>query len=348
MPNYKTILSGIKNILKENPRGLTIQELSKEININRNSLANYLDVMLFSGHVEMRPVGVAKMYYHTYRVPMSAILNISPEYILVFNKELEIVQVNDTFLNFFNIKREAVLGKKIGDLPINLMNLQEIIPKLTNEKNKIQTIKELSIQIDNDEHYLSVKFIPTTLDDGEQGLTLLMQNITERKQMEKTLKESEERYRKLLTQSPTSTEIASATKTATDSNKDLVHRYLEIWNTGNLTSVDKIVSEDFVFHRAGGDLNGQQALKQYIFVFRTAFPDLHLTVKDIITERDKVVTHWMMTGTHKGELMGITATDKNIKVTGTSITRVAGSKVIENSTFWDRLDLMQQLGVAFK
>jgi steroid delta-isomerase-like uncharacterized protein len=127
-------------------------------------------------------------------------------------------------------------------------------------------------------------------------------------------------------------------------NKDLVRRYLEIWNTGNLIPVEEIVAVDFVFHRVGGDLKGLQDLKQYIFVFRTAFPDLHFTVEDMIAERDKVVTHWTMTGTHKGELMGIAATDKHIKVMGTSITRITGSKVVENSTFWDRLDLMQQLG----
>ena len=131
-------------------------------------------------------------------------------------------------------------------------------------------------------------------------------------------------------------------------NKDLVRQYLEIWNTGNLTSVDEIVAVDFVFHRVGGDLKGHEALRQYITVFRTAFPDLHFTVEDVIAEGDKVVTHWTMTGTHKGELMGIAATDKNIKVTGTSITCISGKKVVENSTFWDRLDLMQQLGVAPK
>jgi steroid delta-isomerase-like uncharacterized protein len=130
-----------------------------------------------------------------------------------------------------------------------------------------------------------------------------------------------------------------------EKNRDLVRQYLEIWNTGNLTNIEEIVSIDFIFHRVGGDLKGHEALRQYIMVFRTAFPDLHFTVEEVIAERDKAVTHWMMTGTHKGELMGIAATDKQIKVTGTSITRIAGNKVIENSTFWDRLDLMQQLGV---
>ena len=64
MESYKDELSRIKKILKANPRGLTITEISHKIDINRNSVAKYLDVLVTSGHVEKRQVGPAKVYSH--------------------------------------------------------------------------------------------------------------------------------------------------------------------------------------------------------------------------------------------------------------------------------------------
>ena len=221
MSNYQNALIRIKNILNENPRGLTIQELSRGVDINRNSIAKYLDVMLISGHVEMRPVGRAKMYYYTDRVPMSAMLNISSEYIVVFNKTLEIIQVNNTFLDFFHITREAILGKKLKELPINMMKLNDILSKFMNNQNTIRTSSEISLQINNSHYYLIVNFIPTTFEDGEQGITLLIRNITKRKQMEETLKANEARYRNLFLQSPIGIDIASPEGIIINSNQAL-------------------------------------------------------------------------------------------------------------------------------
>ena len=131
-----------------------------------------------------------------------------------------------------------------------------------------------------------------------------------------------------------------------EENKVLVRRYLEeIWNNGNLTVVDEIIAEDFIFHRPVGDLKGPGALKQYVGAFHKAFPDIHFTLDNQIAEQDEIVTVWTMTGTHKDEIMGITATNKSIRLSGVSITRCAGGKVTENTTYWDRLALMQQLGV---
>lgn len=92
---------------------------------------------------------------------------------------------------------------------------------------------------------------------------------------------------------------------------------------------------------------GLEALKQYILVFHDAFPDIRFSVEEMIAESDFVVTLWMMTGTHKGELMGIPATSKKVKLSGVSLTRVSRGKIVENTTFWDSHTLMRQLGVKY-
>jgi predicted ester cyclase len=77
-----------------------------------------------------------------------------------------------------------------------------------------------------------------------------------------------------------------------------------------------------------------------------AFPDGHMTIDDLVVEGDKVVARYTLTGTHKGEFMGIPATNK--KVTGwvIEIDRVAGGKCVEGWSRMDTLGLMQQLGVV--
>ena len=132
-----------------------------------------------------------------------------------------------------------------------------------------------------------------------------------------------------------------------EENKAIVRRYIEeIWNIGNMAVVDEVVAIDFIHHELEKDRKGPEQFIQYVSSSRTTFPDLHFTIEDQIAERDVVVSHWTMTGTHKGEFMGIAPTNKNVRIPGASITRVAGGKVAENWVYWDRLNLMQQLGAV--
>jgi len=76
-------------------------------------------------------------------------------------------------------------------------------------------------------------------------------------------------------------------------------------------------------------------------MFRTAFPDLNLTIDDQIGEGDKVAVLWMAHGTHKSELMGIAPTGRQVTVTGMYMYRFACGKLVERSGARDMLGLMQ-------
>jgi predicted ester cyclase len=71
-----------------------------------------------------------------------------------------------------------------------------------------------------------------------------------------------------------------------------------------------------------------------------------VTIELQVAEWDKVVGYWTMTATHGGELMGIPATGKRVKLTGVSIMRIAGGKIVEEWNEADQMSLMQQLGVV--
>ena len=133
-----------------------------------------------------------------------------------------------------------------------------------------------------------------------------------------------------------------------EDNKAIARRsFDEIWNKGNLAVVDEVTAANYVAHDpTSPDLKGPEGLKQFVNLYRAAFPDIRLTVEDQIAEGDQVVSRWTARGTHKGELQGIPPTGKQGTVTGITITRYAGGKAVEAWTNWDTLGLMQQLGVV--
>ena len=132
-------------------------------------------------------------------------------------------------------------------------------------------------------------------------------------------------------------------------NKAIARRSIEeIFNKGNLAVADELIAANAVTHDPA-DPNagrGPQAAKEQATMYRTAFPDLHVTIDEMIAEGDKVVTRWTARGTHKGDLMGIAPTGKQVTITGITIDRMTGGKAEEGWTNWDTMGMMQQLGVV--
>ncbi len=132
-----------------------------------------------------------------------------------------------------------------------------------------------------------------------------------------------------------------------EQNKATIHRWVEeAWNTGNFASADEMYSVSYVLHDNTGTVPGPQGLAQFISVFRTGFPDLHLAIEDMIAEEDKVAWRFTARGTHKGELMGIPPTGKPVTVSGVVCSRFANGKWEEDWSNFDALGMLQQLGVV--
>jgi len=132
-----------------------------------------------------------------------------------------------------------------------------------------------------------------------------------------------------------------------EENKAIARRiFEEVWNQGKLDVIDEIFDVNYVSHGFGELPPGPEGFKQFVSIYRTAFPDTHFIIEDQIAEGDKVVTRWIVRATHKGELMGIPPTGKQVVVTGTGIFRISGGKVVEQWVNWDALGMMQQLGLV--
>jgi len=126
--------------------------------------------------------------------------------------------------------------------------------------------------------------------------------------------------------------------------------FFEEWNKGKaaaMKAIDETCATNILWHDANGeDVRGLKDFKKSMDEFFNAFPDNHMTISDMIAEGDKVATIYTITGTHKGELMGIPPTNKKITLLAIEVDRIVGGKFVEGWIRFDTMGIMQQLGVV--
>lgn len=133
-----------------------------------------------------------------------------------------------------------------------------------------------------------------------------------------------------------------------DDLRALAHRfYDEVLNRGNLDALDELVHDDFVEHEEMPGLpTDKEAPRAFTAMIREGFPDLQVTIEDMVVEGDKMVVRARFSGTHRGEFMGIPATGQKIDVAAIDVVRIEDGKAIEHWGVTDTLTMMQQLGVV--
>jgi predicted ester cyclase len=144
---------------------------------------------------------------------------------------------------------------------------------------------------------------------------------------------------------------------STKENKAMMRRWFEMEDFKGLPKSkmaetmkkvkQEIYAPGFVVHQAEGDIPLDTYL-QASLARLNAFPDWDCKVEDLVAEGDKVVARMTVHGTHQGEYQGIPATGKKMAIDVVAIARVVGGKFAEGWGTYDRLAMMQQLGVIPK
>ena len=132
-------------------------------------------------------------------------------------------------------------------------------------------------------------------------------------------------------------------------NSLLIRRWFdEVWNSGRMEAIDEMASPDVIGHGQAQHATdiGLKEFKPFVAGFRSAFPDMKVTIDFIMEQGDKVVARWTATMTHKGEFLGIAPTGKKATITGTSTQRISGGKIVEGWDNWDQLGLLVQIGAV--
>jgi steroid delta-isomerase-like uncharacterized protein len=133
-----------------------------------------------------------------------------------------------------------------------------------------------------------------------------------------------------------------------EENKATARRIIEeVWNKGNFSIISELVSPDYCSHNAAGeDMKGPDGFKQMITLWRTAFPDLRMSIDDVVAEGNKLAVRISWRGTFKGKLGNIKPTGKQVNITEAFFATYKDGKMTGNPmTFYDQLTFYQQLGI---
>ena len=129
-----------------------------------------------------------------------------------------------------------------------------------------------------------------------------------------------------------------------DVNKALARQFFKRMSAGDLSAVDELVADDYVEHeQVPGLAPGKAGVRQLFEMFHSAFGEAAVEVDDMIAEGDKVFVLARMTGTHRGEFMGIPATGRTIDVCVCDYFRVEAGVLAEHWGVMDAAGMMQQL-----
>ena len=133
-----------------------------------------------------------------------------------------------------------------------------------------------------------------------------------------------------------------------DEGKKLVSRVAdELWNQGRLETVEEVMTAEAHYHgpHMPNGVGTREDWRQAVARYRSAFPDARVTYEELIACGDTIVGRWSATGTQRGPMPGAPPSGKRIAISGITIYRIAGGKIVEA---WEQLDLLgmwQQLGV---
>ena len=136
--------------------------------------------------------------------------------------------------------------------------------------------------------------------------------------------------------------------TSEEENKAQYRRtFEEVFNQGNLAIVDDLVAPDFLNHEVPPGMNsrGPDSTRQIVRMLRTAFPDLHVTIEDLVADQDTVAGRVTMSGTHLGPFQGIPPTGRSFEQAQMHFVRFRDGKAIEHRAVRDDLGMMRQLGL---
>ena len=143
----------------------------------------------------MQVIGAAKVYFLSNRVPISAMLEFSSDYVIILDTEQKIIQVNERVLSLLCEKREVLVGKKINEYNNPFLNSLTTFTFPKDLQNFADAITEINCELNGRIYHFRVKQVPTAFEDGSQGWTLIIEDITAKKTYEEALQMSEKRYR---------------------------------------------------------------------------------------------------------------------------------------------------------
>nr|WP_319538156.1 PAS domain S-box protein [uncultured Methanospirillum sp.] len=187
------IQNDIRDLLRTYSKGLSIEEISTNLSISRTTTAKYLNAMEQTGQIESRPYGPAKVYTLAERVPINNLLSLLPHPILMLDDSFVVKLVNESFLEFFQLSAEDLIGRDIRYSPLGEYVSEARLDLLNQAMNGEPQFLEEDITRPDAVTHFYIRIIPTLFEQGSRGIIIILEDITELKNtltnMEELVKE---------------------------------------------------------------------------------------------------------------------------------------------------------------
>ena len=118
----------------------------------------------------------------------------------------------------------------------------------------------------------------------------------------------------------------------------------EILGRGKFDDYESVYAPGYISHSSHGDV-GRDQDRASAKNWRQAFPDLRVTVEQVIAEGDLVAIHFVAEGANTGSANGMPATGKSVRIPAMTIFRIVDGKILEEWPMFNELDLLRQLGL---
>ncbi|MDQ2965751.1 MAG: ester cyclase [Chloroflexota bacterium] len=139
--------------------------------------------------------------------------------------------------------------------------------------------------------------------------------------------------------------IDTSSRSATEqANERLVRQSLDAANRRDVDGLQKNVADEVKFVNPVTGPVDKEGMRGFHAQFFAGFPDIHYTIDRLVTEDQQVVVETTITGTHKGELMGMAATGRRMEITAAFLIDVADGKISKWHSYFDTATMLRQIG----
>jgi PAS domain S-box-containing protein len=191
-------ISRIRDLLKAQPRGLSISEIADHLGLRRHVVSKDLGYLHRMGQVEMQTIGTSKVYSFTAKVPVTGILDYFSDMILVVDANHTILEVNTPLLNLVKLRRDDLVGRRIDDL-----DASPLISSLKPDAFEEEGVEELNICLPGEDdpkaiHHFRARYVPMVFEDTSPGMVIFIENVTEHTRYRDAFLISEAHYKAII------------------------------------------------------------------------------------------------------------------------------------------------------
>jgi len=177
MPFQERYVTKIIDLLKKSPKGMTTDGIARNLPLNRTSTAKYLNTLVISGQVEVQKLGPAKIFTLTRRVPVSQMLSVFPEAVIIVDQDHIIRESNSRFLTIGHVNRDEITGKKFETIALPEDLKVSLMPMITHPLSMQEPCIISTVNARHRKVHIRVTCVAVVFDDSTPGSALILEEV---------------------------------------------------------------------------------------------------------------------------------------------------------------------------